>query len=208
MSSAYNPNSIPFIVLDGSSGSGKTQTAFTLMSTFKVAYVPCVTNSESSHQKIVSAFRNRTALYVACVQEDIRNFPFYPREVSMHILMEQSETLKLCTYTFICALLTGNRSSLEGITRNQALTKLNGIRGVFFMDESPDYNPQAQDADAVIFQLRFMCTVVGSLGLVGILSSVHGTTMNLFINENKESRGRGGPPKLLCYVVPEFPKFE
>ncbi|ORY23452.1 hypothetical protein BCR33DRAFT_728062 [Rhizoclosmatium globosum] len=201
-------NSIPFVVLETSSGIGKTQTAFTLMSTFKVAYVACIPSSDTSQQKIYSAFGNRTVLYMSCVREDIQNYPFYHQEVSIQILISQSGSLKLSTYAFICALLTGDQSSLAAITRDQALKKLNGKRGVFFMDEFPVHNPRAQDAEAVKFRLRFMRTVVGALGLVGILSSTHSSAMNMFIHGNEASRGGGGPPKLWCYVVPRFPPFE
>jgi Cdc6-like AAA superfamily ATPase len=69
----------PFVFIEASSGTGKTQMAFNLMKyvekrdlAYKILYIPCI--SGSSLQAIYRVFAQRSTAFQLCCKTDLRSF--------------------------------------------------------------------------------------------------------------------------------------
>ncbi|KAE9061486.1 hypothetical protein PF010_g29799, partial [Phytophthora fragariae] len=191
---------IPFIVLESSSGMGKTQMAFNLMARddIDVFYIVCGVRGVNV-QRVYRAFQTRSVVFDNCVVEDTKGMQ------SGDVIEIQAAGV-LQTYGLICALLTGSETMDKKATReevNVALSEWKRRAGdkhcSVFLDEFPKEEPSR------ITQLRFMRNVFRSFRLPVILSSTNGTARDL-INYGQHSRGEEGKT-LWCVVLPTFPSF-
>lgn len=102
-----NEGNIPFIFIESSSGMGKTQMAFNLMTfskgnangLFNIFYILCSQVKDSS-QTIYKAFAERTRLFLACVEADLK-FNIDPNALECVNLAPRS----LYTFGFILSAL-------------------------------------------------------------------------------------------------------
>ncbi|KAE9301862.1 hypothetical protein PR003_g22420, partial [Phytophthora rubi] len=191
---------IPFIVLESSSGMGKTQMAFNLMARddIDVFYIVCGVRGVNV-QRVYRAFQTRSVVFDNCVVEDTKG-------MQSGDISEIQAAGVLRTYGLICALLTGSETMDKKATReevNVALSEWKRRAGdkhcSVFLDEFPKEEPSR------ITQLRFMRNVFRSFCLPVILSSTNGTARDL-INYGQHSRGEEGKT-LWCVVLPTFPSF-
>ena len=199
----------PFIVLENSSGMGKTQMAFNLMArSDKVAvhYVVCATDCDlRREQSVYKAFRSRTDAFLTCMKRDKEVF----WEGSVAGIAIRATTL--WTFGFICAMVAGKASvsgpktqaDVRACLRARAKMKL---PCVFFLDEFPHLassNPRDKDKQ----RLRAMRNVFRVFPeIVLITSSTSGSARNMIVT-GKLSRGTGPFKTLWCVVHPSLPHF-
>ncbi|EGZ29156.1 hypothetical protein PHYSODRAFT_294437 [Phytophthora sojae] len=195
---------IPFIVLESSSGMGKTQMAFNLMARddIDVFYIVCDV-VDVNVQYVYTAFRTRSIVFGQCVSKDTED----KKKMKSGDVSEIEATGELQTYALICALLTGSETMAETATRGEVEETLiawkkraPGKQCAIFLDEFPREEPSR------IIQFRFMRNVFRSFRLPVILSSTNGTARNL-INYGQQSRGRDDKT-LWCVVLTKFPRFQ
>ncbi|KAE9067768.1 hypothetical protein PF006_g29926 [Phytophthora fragariae] len=117
---------IPFIVLESSSGMGKTQMAFNLMARddIDVFYIVCGVRGVNV-QRVYRAFQTRSVVFDNCVVEDTKG-------MQSGDVFEIQAAGVLQTYGLICALLTGSETMDKKATRgevNVALIILSSTNG-------------------------------------------------------------------------------
>lgn len=200
----------PFIVMENSSGTGKTQMAFTLMARkdLEVLYIPCSSKSGEMTQEIYTVFSARSTCFSKCVEKDL------PAITDSGVGGIDNEELYI--YTFILALLNNqNNFVYKKSLRSDVFKKIESIesernddkRGknkkqvVVFLDEFPSLSKKKNEHE--IKGLRFMRNVFRSFKLVVIISATNGTARNL-IGAYGHSRGR---LSLWCVVFPWLPRF-
>ena len=189
---------IPFMFLDGSSGMGKTQMAFTLMSReeFRVHYFVCSQTGQTA-QPIYKRYENISTFFVQCIQSDTETPEF--SSGSYRFISSRA-----CG--FIVALITGEKQ-LKPMTLGEGAKKIHTyLKGadkkpqtnIIFLDEFP------QLGNKNLEYLRWMRNIFRNLHLVTICSSTSSSVANL-IGASASSRDSDDPIDW-CYVFPRFPK--
>lgn len=189
----------PFIVLENSSGTGKTQMAFNLMARkdLKVLYVPCCSGPEMRPQSVYQIYEQRTAAFTRSINLD------FPRVDNGSVANIKLNT-ELFTFGFILALLTdqdrftGPASKYDVISTIEKMQK----QCVVFLDEFPKL-PKDEDEKSVA-KLRFIRNIFRVFGFVVIISSTNGSARNSL---GSFSHSRPGDQSLWCVVVPSLPRF-
>jgi len=186
---------LPFMFLEGSSGMGKTQMAFTLMNRrdLKVHYLVC-TNLGPTSQTIYKRYENLSQQFLECVDLDCS------KNANISFRLES----EACG--FIVSLVTGRKmfrpmNIAEGSDRIKSYLKNKGDQSptdILFLDEFPHLTE-----DNLQF-LRWMRNICRRLHLVTICSSTSSSVANL-VTISKSSR-ESGESFLWCYVFPRFPK--
>ncbi|KAL4156405.1 hypothetical protein PRNP1_005436 [Phytophthora ramorum] len=197
---AVNPFITPFVVLENSSGTGKTQMAFTLMAQkdVQVYYVSCG-ESQSGARHV---FMRRSKSFLRCIEEDLPKVD----DARMFFVFPQ---LQLHTFGFICALLTGRSSFIEPkgseSVRKELKARSRGRRNcVIFLDEFPRVNNEHPMTSEPA--IRLMLNVFRAFGLAVILSTTSATARDLAtMDAGRYLQQSGG---LWCVVRPSLPPFE
>ncbi|KAL3667224.1 hypothetical protein V7S43_007459 [Phytophthora oleae] len=204
--------STPFVVLENSSGTGKTQMAFNLEARGErdVFYIVCSMHSEKD-QTLYNAFGERTKTFRACVRSDLETMKEeeIDDEDSHGSVGEIRGNTTLVLYGFILAALRGSGIYFRGVQRPDVQDELSRRkqRGakpfVFFLDEFPrarrhDVGKTQRDRENF---LRVMRNVFCSFDLAVVLSSTNGTARSL-IAISGCSRGSGSC--LWCVVIPSL----
>ncbi|KAH7472192.1 uncharacterized protein KRP23_9187 [Phytophthora ramorum] len=197
---AGNPFITPFVVLENSSGTGKTQMAFTLMAQkdVQVFYVSCGESQSAARH----AFMRRSKSFLRCIEEDLPKVD----DARMFFVFPQ---LQLHTFGFICALLTGRSSFIEPkgpeSVRKELKARARGRRNcVIFLDEFPRVNNEHPVTSEPA--IRLMLNVFRAFGLAVILSTTSATARDLAtMDAGRYLQQSGG---LWCVVRPSLPPFE
>ena len=191
-------DALPFIFLDGSSGMGKTQTAFTLMcrDDLKVHYLVCTVSkddeTDTTQQVIYRRYKNISRSFLECVDIDSQS----KKDYNLH----PSEACG-----FVVALITG-RDKFKPMTLPEGSAEIYSYsqkeenrskKNVVFLDEFP---PVRNNTD----HLRWMRNLFRRLHLVTICSSTSSSVANL-IRSSANSRDSHIPTDW-CYIYPRFPK--
>ena len=189
---------MPFIFLDGSSGIGKTQMAFTLMcrKELKVHYLVCSSSQNNVGQAIYKRYKNVSEQFLECIRLDYEknggSSDFY------------SKSLKSCG--FIVSLITG-KTFFKPITVAQGAHMIDsymGINGnnsqtiVVFLDEIPSI-----ECHRVGYLIR-MRDLFRELRLVAIFSS--SISIQTYFNHTKFNERVSDGPTDWCYISPRYPK--
>ncbi|ETP23400.1 hypothetical protein F441_03489 [Phytophthora nicotianae CJ01A1] len=160
---ARNPYKAPFIALVNSSGSGKTQMAFNLMTReeTKLFYISCGEDVELGYSRRASAF-------LRCVAADLPSL----ENAGMFSISKVQESY---TFGFIEALLSGKATFAQLCTRRKVMNAVKKLeegdkRCVFFLDNFPD-STRCKHCEHSERDLRLMVNVFRSLGLAVIVSS-------------------------------------
>ncbi|KAE9275556.1 hypothetical protein PR003_g29304 [Phytophthora rubi] len=207
----------PFIVLENSSGTGKTQMAFNLQAREEcdVFYIVCGEPGDRQ-QRVYSAYAERMKAFQACVRSDLEALKIgrLGDQVSLGAVGQILANRTLASYGFILAALRGSDICIEAAQRSDVIDELNARkeRGakpfVFFLDEFPRAGrtkTHLPDRDQRILEnsLRTMRNVFRSFGLAVVVSSTNGTARNLLTTSD---RSRDSGPCLWCVVCPSFPR--
>ncbi|TDH66574.1 hypothetical protein CCR75_008811 [Bremia lactucae] len=204
----------PFVVLESSSGMGKTQVAFNLNATgnFDVFYL-WVDNVDDKGQDISAAYTSRTNVFSICLNNDFeltKNL----RDSTGSIRSLQG-TKYLWLYGFIHAALLGKNEVDNAVRSREDVEKALKERAtsgkkpfIFFLDEFPrEIDRKATSSNPVAYdrkrRLRLMLNVFRSFGLVVIVSSTSGTARNLV---SRSSGSRNNLDYLWCIVHPFLPR--
>lgn len=86
--------STPFIVLESSSGMGKTQVAFNLQATeiFDVSYIECVKPREKE-ESFGLAYSSRSQAFFTCLNKDFKSFASDTEAIGEIISLKRTQTL-------------------------------------------------------------------------------------------------------------------
>ncbi|KAG1688288.1 hypothetical protein DVH05_003828 [Phytophthora capsici] len=193
---------MPFVVLENSSGTGKTQMAFNLeaQGDFDVFYLLC-TSSEDAIQTVYQAFESRQIAFEDCITSDIAQMK---GEGSVGDFGKVGDKTRLKVYAFIIAALRGAKTFMG----DAFLKDVKAARGqrkkpiVFFLDEFP--RPGKDSARKKL--VRSMRNVFRFLRLPLIISATNGKARNLF-TVSDYSRTLSEYPVSWCMVIPSLPKF-
>ncbi|TDH71719.1 hypothetical protein CCR75_007516 [Bremia lactucae] len=215
----------PFVVLENSSGTGKTQMAFNLDATgrFDVFYIWCAKIGDSVQQEICKAYVTRSDTFGTCLNTDFKMTKNRGDGTGGIVSLQRTDFLYL--YGFIHAALLGKKEVDSAIkTRNDVEKALedratSGKKPfIFFLDEFPrdidrdtassDHQsrmpaPTTQEAYDHKRRLRLMLNVFRSFGLVVIASSTSGTARTSAL---VSSGSRTDSDYLWCTVHPLFPR--
>ncbi|KAL3668775.1 hypothetical protein V7S43_006069 [Phytophthora oleae] len=137
----------PFVVLENSSGTGKTQMAFNLEARgeCEVFYIVCGMLGDHE-QSVYKAYAERTVTFRTCVERDLktmRGATPCSNQDSLSAVGEICGNTTLALYSFILAALRGSDLCLGNVQRSQVQYELNrraeiGAKPfVFFLDEFP-----------------------------------------------------------------------
>ncbi|TDH70062.1 hypothetical protein CCR75_005748 [Bremia lactucae] len=209
-----NFDTTPFVVLESSSGMGKTQMAFNLNATgeFDVFYIWC-NKVPDKVQDISAAYSSRTDAFSFCLDKDFQNLKDRGDIGSITKLRGIEENLSL--YGFIQAALLGKNKIDETVKTRQAVKKALEDRAtsgkkpfIFFLDKFPrEIDREATSSTNEAFdqkcRLRLMRNIFRSFGLVVIVSSTSGTARNL-VSDSAGSRNT--LDYLWCIVHPLLPR--
>lgn len=202
------PNSdeeVPFIFVGGSSGSGKSQMAFSIMSKLanqrRVHYflfeVPRVTS-----QPIYKCFQNTSELFANCLNRDFDTQSRNPSSPSCSKLFRQ----QLYIYGFICELLVNEpgaenvqvtRKSGRNVLDLMASVNLNQLRPIFIIDEC------IAITDESLYKVRFVRNCFRSLGLGLVMMGTDSRAAKIALNIGDSSRNGESQP--WCYIYAKFP---
>ncbi|KAG7381492.1 hypothetical protein PHYBOEH_010923 [Phytophthora boehmeriae] len=209
----YEPVATPFIVVENSSGSGKTQMAFNLHATGQcdVFYVLC-TSQLDRQQTVYGAFKARTATFRTCIKKDAIKLGDEKGSVA-----DFTGFQSLHVYSFIVAALRG-MNEISGLeARRYDVTRALEDRRkktkkpfVFFLDEFPRVgNRKGYEKTKLKKQARMMRNVFRSFRIIAVASATNGTARDL-VSFSKSSRGfsSSGEPIPWCEVVPSLPAFQ
>ncbi|EGZ17034.1 hypothetical protein PHYSODRAFT_360423 [Phytophthora sojae] len=197
-----------FVVLENSSGTGKTQMAFNLTASgvFDVFYVLCTLPGDME-QSVYRSFRSRTMSFLACINFDVGVL----REGSV---AEFQTSIRLHLYAFIVAALRGDdscqgeatRADVEEVLRQRQ--QRNAKPFVFFLDEFPRVGSllTGQQRQLREKEIRSMRNVFRSFGLLVVTSSTNGTARTLqSVGERSRVTSEFGQRTPWCEVVPSLP---
>ncbi|TMW57021.1 hypothetical protein Poli38472_002946 [Pythium oligandrum] len=192
---------MPFIVLESSSGTGKTQMAFNLMAHEDLEVYYLVHDQQPIRQKVYSAVATRSNTFKKCVKKDM---PY----IDDGAIVAISSMGSLYTFAFIWALLTGASSVSGGKTRSEVEEALrskteSGKIVVVFLDKFPALGNQEDERK--VFMLRFIQNVFRAFGIVVIMSATNGTARNLITTG---SHSRSDSKALWCIMFPSLPSFQ
>ena len=204
---------MPFIFVDGSSGCGKTQMAFSLMKAGRtVHYIPCMKMGPRT-QLIYLCFESFAVLFLECIELDMivldkKDCPYECRSFSAPNI----ELLRLSIYGFILALFSDDKCYRGPALRGDVIQALYSFgpsnRPIVFLDEFPillfGRNNESNENN-----LKFMRNIFRSLNIIVILSSTSSSAINL-IKSSAGSRSSGidDPFRLWCHVVVELPSYK
>ncbi|TDH70030.1 hypothetical protein CCR75_007027 [Bremia lactucae] len=208
-----NFDTTPFVVLESSSGMGKTQMAFNLNATgeFDVFYIWC-NKVPDKVQDISAAYSSRTDAFSFCLNKDYKNIQDRC-DIGSITKLRGIENLSL--YGFIQAALLGKNKVDETVKTRQAVKTALEDRAasgkkpfIFFLDEFPrEINREATSSTNEAFdqkcRLRLMRNIFRSFGLVVIVSSTSGTARNLV---SVSAGSRNAFDYLWCIVHPLLPR--
>jgi hypothetical protein len=203
----------PFVVLENSSGTGKTQMAFNLQARGEcdVFYIVCGTAGDRE-QTVYDAFAERTSAFQRCVLRDLDALKrvTLDKRAPLGAVGQIRGQTTLALYGFILAALRGQDEFCGEARRSDVTAELEkrGARPfVFFLDEFPRagrLQTHMYDVDQRELEnsLRVMRNVFRSFKLAVVVSSTNGTARNLITTS---SRSRESEPYVWCVVVPSFP---
>ena len=194
LSKVGSKEALPFIFLDGSSGMGKTQTAFTLMciEDLKVHYFVCSksNDNDSTEQNIYKRYTDVSHQFLECIDLDYKT----KGNIDSHLSN---------TCGFVVSLITG-RDVFEPMTLSDGSKAINSHlqenrseKNIVFLDEFP---PVHKNTDL----LRWMRNLFRKLHLVTICCSTSSSAANL-IRASVNSRDSNTRSDW-CYIYPRFPK--
>ncbi|KAJ3267720.1 hypothetical protein HDV01_004368 [Terramyces sp. JEL0728] len=198
---------LPFFVMVGSSGVGKTQMAFNLKAMgFHVVYIPLLFKPNSlipddAVQSIYSAFSQFTEAFKNCINKDW--------SLISRLNDQSSYPDKLYCYGFLAAILKNeqkwkpiqkSKSELEKTISSFLQKKKKKKNGktvkkkvLVFLDEFPAHERHAANED----ELRFIRNVYRNVGITVIIASTNSAATNLLKGNNSSSR-----PGVWCHVIP------
>ncbi|KAL3659079.1 hypothetical protein V7S43_015963 [Phytophthora oleae] len=199
---------MPFVVLENSSGTGKTQMAFNLQANgaVDVFYLPC-TPSKDVSQEVYQAFMSRQIAFQDCIESDMANME---GDGSVYDFRRVGDTKRLKVHAFIIAAIRG-ANTFRGDALLKDIIAARDRRSkpiVFFLDEFPRLGNHltGNDHNARKKLVRSMRNVFRFLRLPLIISATNGTARNLF-TVSDYSRPSSGDPVPWCVVVPSLPMF-
>ncbi|KAG1693809.1 hypothetical protein DVH05_028670 [Phytophthora capsici] len=204
---AEREDPMPFVVLENSSGTGKTQMAFNLeaQGDFGMFYLPC-TPSEDLRDEVYQTFKSRQKAFNECITSDIA---LMKGNGSVSDFRRIADTRRLKVYAFIIAALNGSRTFMGDAFLEDVIVvrKRRSKPIVFFLDEFPRLGKDmaGDDLKARKKLVRSMLNVFRFLRLPLIISATNGTAQNLF-TVSGYSRPSSGPVSW-CMVIPSLPKF-
>ncbi|TMW61876.1 hypothetical protein Poli38472_010939 [Pythium oligandrum] len=197
--------STPFIVLENSSGTGKTQMAFNLEATelFEVFFIMCASSADRD-QPIYEAFNQRSRSFEFCVDKDL------PFVIKGSVQDLQGINHRLYLYGFIIAALNGDATFSERASRTDVELAIQRRQDrmakpmVFFLDEFPRVGSGETNSimDLRKARYRMMRNVFRSFSFPVVISSTNGTARNLF---SIQGASRSVDPYLWCIVFPSLP---
>ncbi|ETL81487.1 diphthamide biosynthesis protein 2 [Phytophthora nicotianae] len=193
MSSKGDPR---FIVLENSSGTGKTQMAFNLQTSGScdVFYLPCAKVGDDA-QLVYKAFSKRTVAFLGCINEAAE-------KLNEGSVAEFYGAKELRLYAFIVAALRGDES-FRGLATSLEVEQ--GFREkkikpfVFFLDEFARLGSSYAGDERKIVEkrLRLVRNVFRSFGIPVILSATNRIARKLVCFEKVLDRRRRCSKKLL-----------
>ncbi|KAK1945939.1 hypothetical protein P3T76_002987 [Phytophthora citrophthora] len=217
----------PFVVLENSSGTGKTQMAFNLqvLGECEVFYIVCGTCGIGA-QRVYCAFRGRASAFECCIYTDLKalNSKTVGSGEPIGTVDEIRGNTTLVVYSFILAALRGNDIVIGTASRSDVYAELarRKERGakpfVFYLDKFPrarrlkspfdddeevDPLKDAKKQLKLENKLRVTRNVILSFGLTVVTSSTNGSGKNLFVTS---SHSRSGKPNLWCVMFPSLPR--
>ncbi|TDH70047.1 hypothetical protein CCR75_009730 [Bremia lactucae] len=201
----------PFVVLESSSGMGKTQMAFNINATgeFDVFYIWCERVPDKV-QDISAAYSSRTDAFSFCLNKDFRNIK---DRCDIGSIPKLRGIENLCLYGFIQAALLGKNKVDETVKTRQDVKMALEDRAasgkkpfIFFLDEFPrEINREATSSTNEAFdqkcRLRLMRNIFRTFGFVVVVSSTSGTARNLV---SVSSGSRNTLDYLWCIVHPIY----
>ncbi len=201
----------PFIFLEGSSGSGKTQMCFNIMSAMDADrdfFYFLFTTPRSNSQEIYRNFANLSQLFKNCVGQDATSY--------LNIVSPSCSTLfskSLFLYGFIYELLEGGISKrnvsirpktglqiYDLLTEKKILTR----RPIFIIDECIAIDDNTQNER--LQEVRFVRNVFRSAGLGLIMLGTDSRAAKLTNTIGESSRS--DIPRPWCYIVGIFPSVD
>lgn len=194
---------VPFIFLDGSSGMGKTQTAFTLMNSgYTVHFLLGSVTGESS-QTIYKKYSRISSQFLDCVMYDCKNC------TGANPCNDVNFRSKTCG--FIVSLITKAsdcypmtiKTAHEQIVKYFVGKENNFRKIVIFLDEFPHLS-RDKISGAEFETLRWMRNVFRYLHLNIICSSSSSCVANL-LSTSHQSRDSKDDSEW-CFVIPRFPE--
>jgi uridine kinase len=196
----------PFISISSSSGTGKTQSAFTIYEAFKEnadVFYFVVSPLDENSQTIYRVFEEPSKLLMKCVYADlelIKSKASGIRDAHLPLSISDLKNMKLYSYGFIDALLRRGFSCTDSIcilpTSNTNISNLLKERNaVVILDEFMPFN------DENIGYLRLLRNVVRSVYFKVVCMGTHSATSNL-IEFAKQSRSNVHP---WCFLFTKLP---
>ena len=195
---------VPFIFLDGSSGSGKSQMGFSIFeymhqkrSTFYLLF-----NSDSNSQRIYLNFKNISILFNSCYKADAKMYN-ESNSPSTDFLFTQ----RLFLYGFIHLLISNpdqenvsvTPKTGEDIVMLMKTMKISDNRPVFIIDEC------IAVTDTSLKKIRFVRNCFRSLGLGLVMLGTDSKAAELASMLFTNNHSRKATPENWCYVFGKFP---
>ncbi|KAG1697061.1 hypothetical protein DVH05_017446 [Phytophthora capsici] len=222
--SVKNDAFTPFVVLENSSGTGKTQMAFNLQvrGECEVFYIVCGTFGLGA-QRVYRPYEKRSKAFQYCLEKDLKAMEAkkFGNGEPIGSVGDFRRSTTLALYSFILAALRGRdvvigTASRSDVYAEVARRKERGAKPfVFFLDEFPrarhikscfDNDDKVKSGEyqrELENELRMTRNVFLSLGLTVVACSTNGSGKNLFVTG---SHSRGGEPSLWCVVFPSLPR--
>ncbi len=201
---------MPFLLFDGPSGAGKTQSAFvvrhsaTFQKKFWGFYVVFHIGIQS--QAIYEAYRNLSDLFSKCVQLDLESLSRRNKNEQVPQCHEIPTNMKFETVTLFCFLIFGHRTAAT-IDALSAIINAGDRRPIIFLDEIPPIQKNAR-------RVAFVRNLLRLCGIVPVLMGTDSTAVNIIPKKRSilggfspgedvsNSRGSAGP---WCYLITQFP---
>lgn len=196
---------VPFLFLEGSSGSGKSQMAFNLKEKLRRSRQCCYFLFErvrETSQDIYRNFANVSDLFLKCLEKDIESLDKdHVQSPSCSALYERN----LFVYGFLYALLI-EESGTVSITRkcgkdvaDLIVSKgMENCRPIVILDECIAITYTTN------FRVRFVRNCVRSLGLGLVMLGTDSRAVG--VQDNIGAASRSGEPRRWCYICGEYPK--
>jgi len=214
------PNFQPFMFLEGSSGTGKTQMAFNMMAQLRNKRLTCFLlfgKVKDRDQTIYQNFKNIAAVWNDCVDEDLKS-----RDIAQSPNIGTLQSKPLFVFGFICQILpklveksqidwifSGTKETMEiepkfesDVTATLEILKLKE-KPVFFVDkcvvELGDLNRKATNQ-----RLRFVRNVFRAVDFGIVLLGTDSRVTSIVQSQGRSNRG--AEPYDWCHVICEYPR--
>jgi hypothetical protein len=200
---------IPFVVLSGPSGVGKTQTAFALAASRLVVVHLIYSRLTTDNCQLVYEDSLRiSGLFLNCVDRDLQQRVFSAEDLkcteplfSFGFVVWCLEMLRIRSNLWLLQL-EEEKVGIHPCSWENAMERINQCkqRPLFFFDEVGPLTTEGSN------RFQFVRNVFRALKLVVLFAGTNTSAANM-LQIKLGSRGREGAPSPWAYVMLRFPKF-